>query len=220
LRVEQTKGAAARWNRSMSLTHGIFAFSAGCWLFVAAAGCQSPYYADRGALAGGLVGTGVGALVGNAVGKTGPGALIGAGVGALTGTAIGSAMDDIEARNRAEIAAQLGRPVAAGHATIDEVVAMNRAGVSPPLIVNYVNNSGMAQPVTAQDVIVLTQQGVPSDVIQAMQTPRVALAPTAILDPPPGPVIIEEPPFPPPVFYHHHHCHPGPRFGWGISFSG
>jgi hypothetical protein len=203
----------------MSLAHRIVACSAGCWLPIVAAGCQSPYYADRGALAGGLVGTGVGALVGNAVGKTGPGALIGAGVGALTGTAIGGAMDDIEARNRAEIAAQLGRPVAAGQATIDEVIAMNRAGVSPPLIVNYVNNSGMAQPVTAQDVIVLTQQGVPPDVIQAMQTPRVAMAPAPIA-PPPGPVIIEEPPFPPPVFYHHHHCHPGPRFGWGISFSG
>jgi hypothetical protein len=204
----------------MSLVQRIVAPSAGYWLLIAAAGCQSPYYADRGALAGGLVGTGVGALVGNAVGKTGPGALIGAGVGALTGTAIGGAMDDIEARNRAEIAAQLGRPVAAGQATIEEVVAMNRAGVSPPLIVNYVKASGMAQPVTAEDVIILTQQGVPPDVIQAMQTPRVALAP--IVAPPPGPVIIEEcgPPYPPPLFYHHHHCHPGPHFGWGISFSG
>jgi hypothetical protein len=206
----------------MSLVPRIIPCSAGCWILIAVAGCQSPYYADRGALAGGLVGTGVGALVGNAVGKTGPGALIGAGVGALTGTAIGGAMDEVEARNRAEIAAQLGRPVVAGQATIDEVIAMNRAGVSPPLIVNYVNNSGMAQPVTAQDVIVLTQQGVPPDVIQAMQTPRVALSPAPIVTPPPGPVIIEEcgPPYPPPFIYHHRHCHPGPRFGWGISFSG
>ena len=74
------------------------------------AGCQSPYYADRGALTGGLAGAGVGALVGNAVGETAGGAAIGAGIGALTGTAIGGALDDIEARNRAEIAAQMGRP--------------------------------------------------------------------------------------------------------------
>ncbi|MEX0613263.1 MAG: hypothetical protein WD229_14180, partial [Pirellulales bacterium] len=126
-----------------------------------------------------------------------------------------------------EIAAQLGRPVAQGQATVGEVVAMSRAGVDPRLIANYVNNSGMAQPVTAQDVIYLTQQGVASDVIQSMQAPRVAQAPTRVVAPPTGPVIIEEyhygPPYyyPPPHFhYHHRHHHHGPRVGWGISFSG
>lgn len=188
-------------------------------------GCRSPYYADRGALAGGLTGAGVGALVGNAVGETVGGAAIGAGIGALTGNAIGGAMDDIEARNRAEIAAQMGHPVPQGAATVGEVVAMTRAGVDPQLISGYVNNSGMAQPVTAQDVIYLTQQGVRPDVIQTMQTPRIAQTPPAVLVPPPGPpVIIEEYPYfgppcgyPPPHYYHHH---PGPRAGWGISFSG
>jgi hypothetical protein len=194
----------------------------------AVSGCQSPYYADRGALAGGLTGAGVGALIGDAVGETAGGAAIGAGIGALTGGAIGGALDDIEARNRAEIAAQLGRPVAQGQATVGEVVAMSRAGVDPRLIVNYVNNSGMAQPVTAQDVIYLTQQGVSSDVIQAMQTPRVAQAPRPVVVPPPGPVIVEEyhygPAYCPPphfhYFHHHHRHHHGPRVGWGISFSG
>jgi hypothetical protein len=104
---------------------------------------------------------------------------------------------------------------------------MSRAGVDPRLIVNYVNNSGMAQPVNAQDVIYLTQQGVSADVIQAMQSPRVAQVPPTVVAPPPGPVIIEEyrygPPYcyPPPHFhYYHHHRHHGPRIGWGISFSG
>jgi hypothetical protein len=192
-------------------------------------GCQSPYYADRGALAGGLTGAGVGALVGDAVGETAGGAVIGAGIGALTGGAIGGALDDIEARNRAEIAAQLGRPVAQGQATVGEVVAMSRAGVDPRLIVNYVNNSGMSQPVTAQDVIYLTQQGVAPDVIQAMQTPRVAQVPPPVVVPPPGTVIVEEYPYgppycyPPPHFHHYHHRHGhhhGPHVGWGISFSG
>ena len=45
-------------------------------------------------------------------GRNGRRRCIGAGIGALTGSAIGGALDDIEARNRAEIAAQLGRPVA------------------------------------------------------------------------------------------------------------
>jgi hypothetical protein len=186
-------------------------------------GCRSPYYADRGALTGGLAGAGVGALIGNAVGETAGGAAIGAGIGALTGNAIGGALDDIEARNRAEIAAQLGRPVAQGQATVEEVVAMTRAGVDPRLITNYVSNSGMVQPVAAQDVIYLTQQGVGPDVIQAMQTPRLAQAPpAAVVVPPPGPVIIEEyrPYHPAPHFYYHHHHRHRPRIGWGVTFSG
>ncbi len=195
-----------------------------CIALTAIVGCRSPYYADRGALAGGLAGAGVGALVGNAVGETAGGAAIGAGIGALTGNAIGGAIDDVEARNRAAIAAQMGRPVPQGAATVGEVVAMTRAGVDPQLISNYVNNSGMAQPLNAQDVIYLTQQGVRPDVIQTMQTPRIAQTPPAVIvPPPPGPVIIEEYPYgppcgyPPPPFYHRH---PGPRVGWGVSFSG
>lgn len=206
----------------------VFLNAWGAALVVASlAGCQSPYYADRGALAGGLTGAGVGALVGNAVGETAGGAAIGAGIGALTGGAIGGAIDDVEARNRVEIAAQLGRPVIQGSATVEEVVAMSRSGVDPRLMVNYINNSGVARPVTAQDVIHLSQQGVPTDVIQAMQTPRVAEVPVQVVAPPPGPIIVEEygAPFyyPPPHrhFYHHHRRHRGgPRVGWGVSFSG
>ena len=104
---------------------------------------------------------------------------------------------------------------------------MTRAGVDPRLITNYVNNSGVSQPVGPQDVIYLTQQGVSPDVIQALQTPRVAQAPTYIAPaPPPAPVIIEEyygPAYCPPPhdhFYHHRHHHHGPRIGWGVSFSG
>jgi hypothetical protein len=196
--------------------------------FLSLSACRSPYYSDRGALTGGLVGAGAGALIGNAVGETAGGAAIGAGLGALTGNAIGGAMDDIEARNRAEIAAQMGRPVAQGQATVGEVVSMSRAGVDPRLITNYVNNSGMAQPVNAQDVIYLTQQGVSSDVIQAMQTPRLAQAPPPVMGPPgvmvppPTPVFIEPYPYCPPPhyhYYHHHHRH-RPRVGWGVTFSG
>jgi uncharacterized protein YcfJ len=206
-------------------------FASAICAVVVSVGCRSPYYADRGALTGGLVGAGAGALIGNAVGETAGGAAIGAGLGALTGNAIGGAMDDIEARNRAEIAAQLGRQVQAGQATVPEVVAMTRAGVDPRLISNYVNNSGMAQPVSAQDVIYLSQQGVSPDVIQAMQTPRLAqgpppavVGPPGVIVPPPGPVIIDYGPAycPPPHFhyYHHHHRHHRPHVGWGVTFSG
>ena len=180
-------------------------------------GCKSPYYADQGAVTGGLTGAGIGAIVGNALGETAGGAAIGAGVGALTGATIGDAMDQLAAENRAAIAAQMGRPVAAGAATIDEVVAMTHAGVDPRLMSTYVTRAGIAQPIRAADVIYLHQQGVPTEVIQAMQTPP---APPVHVASPPPPVIIEErhyhpPYFPPP----HRHWGPGPRFGWGVSFS-
>ncbi|MBN1852625.1 MAG: hypothetical protein JW829_07865 [Pirellulales bacterium] len=188
-------------------------------------GCRSPYYADQGALFGGLTGAGLGALVGNKVGDTGAGAAIGAGVGALTGAVAGQALDDIQAENRAAIAAQLGREVQAGAATIDEVIAMSRSGVDPSLIKTYIQNSGMIAPLSAADVIHLHEQGVATDVIQAMQTPRPATVRTATL--PSTPVIIEErhyncgpPPFyPHPHFYYRRYGHRPPHFGWGFSIS-
>jgi hypothetical protein len=183
-------------------------------------GCQSPFYADRGAGLGALGGAGVGALVGNAVGDTAAGALIGAGVGAIGGAAVGSAIDDVQAQNRAEIAAQMGRQVQAGAATMEEVVAMSRSGVDPRLIQNYVRTSGMARPLTAQDVIYLSQNGVQPDVISIMQSPPVQAVAVA-----PGPVIAQGPPvivehyYPPPYCrprwgHHHHH---GSGVSWGVS---
>jgi hypothetical protein len=64
--------------------------STALFIVIALVGCRSPYYADRGAAAGGLAGAGVGALVGNAVGSTVAGTAIGAGVGALTGVPLGA----------------------------------------------------------------------------------------------------------------------------------
>jgi len=181
-----------------------------CLFALAAAGCQSPYYRDQGTAAGALGGAGVGALVGSASGNAGTGALIGAGVGALTGNVVGGSLDDIQARNRAEIAASMGRPVAAGAATPAEVVAMSRAGVNPQLITNYINTSGVAQPPSAQDVIYLSQQGVAPEVIQAMQTPRVAqVQRAAYIAPPPGPVVVEDVYYGPPPCYPPPFCHRG-----------
>jgi hypothetical protein len=182
-------------------------------------GCQSPFYADRGAGLGALGGAGVGAIVGNAVGNTAGGALIGAGVGALGGAAVGSAIDDVQAQNRAEIAAQMGRQVQVGAATMEEVVAMTRSGVSPHLIQNYVRTSGVARPVNAQDVIYLHQNGVGADVIAVMQAPPAPVVPVMVAQVPP-PVIVEHH-YPPDYcgphwdFHHHHRRRSG--VSWGVS---
>src|SRR4051812_18972224 len=107
-------------------------------LALSSTGCQSPYYADKGALFGGATGAGVGALIGSATGHTGAGAAIGAGVGALTGAAVGSGMDDIRARNEAEIYARTHQPVRPGAVTIPDVVAMHQAGVNEGILVSHI----------------------------------------------------------------------------------
>src|ERR671936_864353 len=68
---------------------------------LAFAGCHSPYYADQGALAGGLGGAGLGAIIGSASGHAGAGAAIGGVAGALTRGAVGGAPDDIDGSKRA-----------------------------------------------------------------------------------------------------------------------
>lgn len=184
-------------------------------------GCNSPYRSDQGALFGGLTGAGLGALVGNSLGNTGAGAAIGAGVGAVSGAAVGGSLDEIEARNRAEIEARLGRPAPAGAVTIDDVVAMTRAGVSEDVIVNHIQNHGMAAPLRASDLIMLQQQRVSPRVVQTMQAPP---APGAYVAP--APVYVDPYAYPPPYYwgppYPPYYYRPYPRagVGWGISFRG
>jgi uncharacterized protein YcfJ len=186
-------------------------------------GCRSPYRSDQGALFGGLLGAGTGAVVGNAVGNTGAGAAIGAGVGALSGAAVGSELDQIDAKNRAMIAQQLGRQVSANPVSIDDVVNMTRAGVDEELIANHVHTHGVNKILQAQDLIYLQQQGVSKRVISAMQEPPLRQAPpTVIQQGTPPPVIIEECPYGPPYwgppYFYYRHYRPEPRVHWGLSF--
>ena len=197
------------------------AFLAGC--LVVGGGCQSPYHADRGALFGGLTGAGVGAIVGDALGDAGAGAVLGAGVGAITGAAVGESLDEIEARNRAQIAAQLGREIDANAVTLQEVIELSRSGVSEPLIITHIEHHGVAQSLSTNDLIFLKENQVSDAVIQAMQRPP--LRPQVVATPPPTTTIIEEhhygpgfgPSFGVDHYYNHRHC--GPRTRWGISFS-
>jgi hypothetical protein len=202
-----------------------------CFMFpllAVVSGCFSPYYQDRGTLVGGATGAGVGALVGEASGHPGVGALIGAGVGAVTGNAIGAGMDDIAARNRAEIAARMGRPIPPGAVSINDVIAMTKSGVDEELIVNHIRASGMARPLQANELIILQQEGVSKQVIQSMQMPSA----------PPGaggpPMMAQDPYYgapgwgpypgyyyPPPYAYPYPYPYPPPyaypRVGFGFS---
>ncbi|QDS98572.1 hypothetical protein HG15A2_18530 [Adhaeretor mobilis] len=188
------------------------------------AGCRSTQYADRGAGVGALAGAGAGAIIGDATGgNAGTGALIGAGLGALTGAAVGDSMDQMQAENRAAIAAATGRQVPAGAATMEEVVAMSQQGVDPRLISNYVSTSGVAAPPSAADVIYLHKNGVATEVIQMMQNPP---APQQVAQAPGPPVIVEEHYYGPPPGYgprhrygYHHRGRPRGRVSWGFSVT-
>jgi hypothetical protein len=185
----------------------------------ATVGCASPYHADRGALVGGLLGAGTGAIVGGAVGDPLAGAAIGTGVGALSGAAIGSGMDEVEAKNRAQIQAQLGQQVAAGAVSMADVVAMTRAGVDEQLIVNHIQAHGSAAPLTPGDLIQLKQAGVSANVIQSLQNtpPRVIAQAVPVTYAAPPPVIVEEIHYGPHCYpcYPRYHC--PPRVGFGFS---
>lgn len=66
-------------------------------LAVAVVGCSSPLTTrEKGALAGGAIGAGTGAIIGNQMGHTGAGAAIGAGIGAVSGAVIGDAIQGAE----------------------------------------------------------------------------------------------------------------------------
>jgi len=214
--------------RSNGSTRGRLAVLCICLAaFAQALGCHSPYRSDQGALFGGLVGAGTGAIVGDALGNPGAGAAIGAGVGAISGAAVGSELDQIEAQNRAMIEAQLGRQIAAGAVRLDDVMAMSQAGVDDQLIVNHVRAHGMAAPLGASDIIMLKQQGVSSQVIAAMQT-ATPPAPATVVQPVPAtPVVVHEYHYDPWFYsppcwhghWHYYHRRPPPRpgFSWGVS---
>jgi hypothetical protein len=167
----------------------------GLALMAMSTGCCSPYHTDQGAMTGGLLGLGTGAVAGHALGNTAAGAAIGTGAGALAGAVIGSRMDEVDAKNRAAIAQQLGRQVDPNAVTVPDVVAMTRARVNEDLVINHIHAHGMAAPLTATDLINLPQNGVSPRVIAAMQESPPRVQQPVVVQPAPPPVVVEEYPY-------------------------
>jgi hypothetical protein len=178
------------------------------------AGCASPYYADRGAALGGVTGAGVGALVGSAVDHPVAGALVGAGVGAVSGAAVGNGLDQVEARNRAAIAATMGRPVSSGAVAFSDVTAMTQAGVNDDVIINHIRYNGIQRPPQTGDLIAMQRANVSPRVIEALQTPPQPSGGMAMAPPP----MMMGPP-PPPWGYPMYYYPPPPPVGYGFRFG-
>jgi hypothetical protein len=171
------------------------------WLLALAAptllgtGCQTA--AGTGALAGGALGTGIGALAGGRHNGTAAvaGGLIGAAAGGLAGAAV-------DANNAKKEEKAIAADTALRAPTIYDVVKMTQSGVPDGEIINQIRSTRVVYRLTPDEVIYLNQQGVHPPVISEMQatgTRRVYVAP------PPPPVyaervvVVEQPPPPPPV---------------------
>jgi hypothetical protein len=185
-------------------------------------GSYGNYNRNQGAVVGGLSGAAIGAAIGDHNGEAGVGALIGAATGALAGGALGSNVDQQQAYERTQLERQIGRQLqgatsvndvvamtgagvseqvilsyinAHGVArlpTVQEIIQMQRSGVSP--------------------VVIAALQNPPQQVQQVQPT---------IIRQAPAPVIVEEHYWSPrPHFYRHHHYHARrPGVHWGITIG-
>jgi hypothetical protein len=171
----------------------------GCALLVTltlTCGCASMNNTESGALGGGAIGAGTGALVGHALGHTGGGALIGAGVGALSGGLVGNAIDQSEKKQDAKLAAATAAPPR-GPLGLTDVVSMAQQHISDEVIITQIRATGSRYDLSASDIIWLKQNGVSDEVVREMQLtaqyPRRYYRPAAyyvVPDPPPPPVSV------------------------------
>src|SRR5262245_4501393 len=132
-------------------------------------GCSSMNHTETGALSGGLIGAGIGALAGgrhNAGAGAAVGGLVGTGVGALAG----HSADEQDKRDKeaaAAAAAAASAPVR-GPLSLEEIVQMSKAGVGDPLIINQIHASHTRYNLNADTIIWLQQNNVSNAVITEM----------------------------------------------------
>ena len=136
-------------------------------------GCMTPEgNYDRtasGALTGGALGAGTGAIIGSASGHAGPGAAIGGALGLLTGSIIGNAMD----QQQRETLARQAPPTFAhvqqgGPLTIPDIKELTKAGISDEVILSQIRNSHTVYRLNTAEIIDLKDTGVSQRVIDAM----------------------------------------------------
>lgn len=137
------------------------------------AGCTTPEgQPDRtatGALTGGAIGAGTGAIIGSASGRAGAGALIGGAIGALTGGIIGNAMDQQQREILAQqspqtlVRVERGQPLA-----LADIKALAKAGVSDEVIISQIRASRTMYRLSTAEILDLKDSGVSDHVIDFM----------------------------------------------------
>jgi surface antigen len=177
-------------------------------------GCSTMSNTGKGALAGGAIGAGSGAIISEATGgKAGPGAVIGGIAGALIGGAMGNEEDR---REREALQARADQAsAAASQMGIADVIHWTKEGRSDDLIINQIRTTNSTYQLSPEDVRMLSSNGVSDRVIMEMQNRRPHAYPPGrwVRVPPPGPVIYG----PPPPVYIVHPPPPPPSFGIHVS---
>jgi surface antigen len=140
---------------------------------VLAAGCYTPEgrpdNTATGALAGGAIGAGTGAIIGGASHNAGAGALIGGAIGALTGGIIGNSIDQQQRARIQEQAPETWQRVEQGQPLgVADVKALAKAGVSDEVIISQIRNSRVAYHLSTAEIIDLKDAGVSEKVIDFM----------------------------------------------------
>jgi len=185
--VQQTAGLCLKTGRRMRKLNTSISLLTGAALLVATVGCEN-LPGSKGTQ-GAVVGGATGAAVGVAVAKNNVlGALIGGLIGAGGGYLIGANIDKITGKDttgaeQASARAQTN-PVTAeqaktattadvnhdGFVTMDEVVAMEKAGLRDSEIIDRLRASGQVFELTEQQRNYLRNQGVSQNVIDTMPT--------------------------------------------------
>src|SRR5262249_3796405 len=117
--------------------------------------------AGIGALGGGLLGAGIGAICHNPL----AGAAIGAGAGGVGGAGVGSHSD----AKKAEAAAVAASAPVVGPLGFVDIANMAHQHIADEIIINQIRSTGTVYHLRTEDIIWLREQGVSEPVIGEMQ---------------------------------------------------
>ena len=166
-------------------------------MLLLSAGCVATGpYARSGALGGGLAGGAIGALAGAPSDRSVEGAAIGAVAGSVLGNLTGDLADQDAAWASAE-QQSWSQQVRSRAVTVDQLLEMQRNGVTDQLMINHIHNNGVISPLRPNDLIALKQGGVSDHVIATwQQTP-----PAGVASPASAPPIFVQPVYEPDCVY-------------------
>lgn len=164
-------------------------------------GCSTMNNTEKGAVAGGAIGTGVGLLAGAATGNPRTGAAVGGLLGGGIGAVAGNEQDRKDERAREVVQAQAVASASTQQRMgLTDVIHMAQQGHDDQVIINQIRATGSTFQLTASDLDFLKNNSVSARVIAEMQTAR--SAPAVVVRP--GPTVVYERPYyyappPPPI---------------------
>lgn len=199
-------------------------------------GCAQWQTSEKGTLVGAAAGGALGSAIGKKSGNPITGAVLGAIGGGLVGNAVGESVDQRRAYQQQQYYQQNAyqQPTYQQPAyqavnrgvSLDQVVSLTRSGLSDEVIISHIEANGFNQTLTANDLIILKNNGVTDRVIGALQRPVRAAAPAVspTIVQPPVRVVEEVHVVPswyhrPPVYHygpHHHHRGSSINFRFGF----